>query len=174
MTLIELLVVLMVALIVFAAGLGLLQITMGQEPERREQAGAIQQARVMVDRLSRELRQGFGVQAAEPDRLVLLSYVKRQSCGGADGDSSIDCQITYQCGGGACTRTERNTDGSGAGGPVEVVSGTDGQPVFSYSPSAADPDYVGIRLSLPAETAGEDAITLVGGVALRNAVLGGD
>ncbi len=39
--------------------------------------------------------------------------------------------------------------------------------MFGYSPSSADPDYVSMRLVLPAE-GGDDAVTLDDGVDLRN------
>jgi len=48
-----------------------------------------------------------------------------------------------------------------------AVSGLSSNDVFSYSPDATDPTYVGITLVFPAEN-GEEAITLTDGVALRN------
>ena len=173
LTLVELLVVIMLSLVILFAATNVLIASVTGEKRARDRAGQIQDARVMVERVSRELRKGYGVEVAEPARLTLLTYVLRASCGGSPATESIACRVAYECEAGACTRAETDPGGPGTGGtPVETVRGLSSDSVFSYDPSATDPNYVSVRLELPAELEGEDAITLEDGVALRNVGLG--
>jgi prepilin-type N-terminal cleavage/methylation domain-containing protein len=173
LTLIELLVVIVLSLVILFAGTNVLIASVTGEKRERDRAGQIQDARVMIESVSRELRKGYGVELAEPARLTLLTYVLHDSCGGSPATESIACRVAYECAAGTCTRTETDPGGSGTGGtPVETVRGISSDDIFSYEPSAADPGYVSIRLELPAELEGEDAITLEDGVALRNVALG--
>ena len=167
-SLIELLVVVASMLVLLVAGYGVLKVTVRSEPRISERAASVQQARVLMERISRELRQGYGIGTAQPSQLTIGTYVRRTSCGGAAGSSSIPCQVTYTCASGSCTRTERNPDGSGGGPGVQLVAGLGDSNVFEYLPSAADPDYVGLSFSFPARE-GDDAVTLGDGAALRNA-----
>ena len=166
-TLVELLVAMTAMLVVLGAGYALLQVTLRNEPRISERAASVQEARVLMERISRELRQGYGVDTAQPSQLVILTYVRRTACGGSTASSSIPCQVTYTCSSGSCTRTERNPDGSGGAPSVQIVEGLSYSDVFEYLPSAAEPDYVGLRFSFPAR-GGDDAVTLDDGVALRN------
>ncbi len=116
---------------------------------------------------------------ASASTLTIVTYVHDTSCGGTGGATSpaILCRVTYTCGT-SCTRAVFNADGSGPGVPQTLLTGLDGQPVFSYSrrlldhslpghASGSNPTYICMRLSFPAE-GGEDSVTLNDGVALRN------
>jgi hypothetical protein len=122
-----------------------------------------------MERLSRELRQGTGIDSVSTaSKLTIWTYVKKSSCGGTPSGTSIECRVTYDCSAeGTCVRTERNTDGTGGAVGVTSVTGLDSNQLFSYTPSAADADFVAIRLVFPAAD-GEEAVTLEDGVALRN------
>jgi prepilin-type N-terminal cleavage/methylation domain-containing protein len=166
-TLTELLVSIMIFLVVIGGGVALMTTTVRKEPALRERAAFIQQGRYMIERLTREVRQGYGVESATATQLVILTYVKSAECGGPAGTTARACQVTYSCGSGYCTRTERNPDGTGTDEPVRVVRDIVSNSVFSYTPTAAAPSHIGIRLEFPADP-GDDAITVEDGVALRN------
>ena len=172
LTLIELLLVTVLGTVIFIAGTNILIASVRGESQASDRAAAVQEARVMIEGVTREVREGYGVEVADSNSLTLLTYVRKASCGGAPASESIACRVTYECQAGTCTRGESDPEGSGPGTPVEVVRGVASDAVFSYSPSASDPNYVGVELVMPAELEGEDAITLEDGVALRNTLLG--
>ena len=167
-TLIELLIAAAMSLLVLGTGVALMSTGMRNEPKVAEKAGEIQKARVAMERLTREIRQGDTVVSATPTQLSLITYVNSATCGGATSSRSMLCRVTYSCAAGACTRTESNPDGSGSTPPVTVVSGITSTSVFSYSPSATAPTHVGVHLLFPSES-GDDSITLTDGVTMRNA-----
>lgn len=169
-TLVELLIAAVLALVVLGAAVAMFTAGIKSEPRAASRSAQIQQARTTMERVTRELRQGWSVPTATASQLSILTYVKSDTCGGASASSSIPCRVTYTCTG-ACMRTERNPDGTGSAPSVQVVSGLSGAPVFSYAPSATNPAYVGVTLQFPAG-GGEDAITLQDGVTLRNAASG--
>lgn len=163
----ELLIGTLLALALIGSAVGLFVTSVRSQPRTSDRAGDIGDARVFAESLSRELRQGVTVAIASPSQLEIVTYVKRASCGGTTAGSAIACQVTYTCSSGACTRVAANVDGSAPGPAVQVVAGLADENVFSYSPDAVAPTYVGIRLAIEAAP-GEDAITLEDGVALRN------
>lgn len=169
MTLHELLVSIIVTLLIVGAGFSMMIVAQRSQPRISDRAEAIQEGRQLMERLSRELRLGTGIDSVSTaSKLTIWTYVKRTSCGGTAGSASIECRVTYECTAeGACTRVERNTDGSGSGVPVTTVKGLASNQLFTYTPSAADADFVGIKLVFPAAD-GEEAVTLEDGVALRN------
>jgi hypothetical protein len=166
-TLVELLAATVASLFVAGAGMTLLILAVHSEPEARERVSQIQQGRVMIERISRELRQGESVSGASPSSLEILTYVHSATCGGPFSSTARLCRVTYTCTSAACSRTERNADGTGFGTTRQVVAGITGPSVFSYSPTTVDPNYVAVGLVYPAEGGGE-GVTLLDGVALRN------
>jgi hypothetical protein len=173
-TLVELLWVMVLGLIVLGLGFAMLNFALRTESTLSDRAAATSQGRAMMERLTRELRQSSDVSVATPTRIVFVTWVKSAACGGASSGTSIECQVDYSCTSGRCTRVERNVDGTGGGAAFELVEGLLSSNVFSYSPSAASPQYVNLTLSFPATNeAGEteDAVTLEDGVNLRNSEL---
>lgn len=170
-TLVELLLVAVLGLVVLTAGYGLLQTTARGQVTQSEQAAQTQQARAMVERITREVRQGSGVVSATGSSLALVTWVKSSSCGGTPGaGSSIECRVTYQCSSGACTREETDPGVAASGGSTLVVDGLSPAPVFTYTPSAGDPTYIEVKLEF--QDSGEETVSIEGGVALRNSVVG--
>jgi type II secretory pathway pseudopilin PulG len=167
-TLVELMIAASMSLLVIGTGVGLLTTGLRNEPKVAEKAGEIQEARVAMERLTREIRQGDSVISATPTQFSLITNVNSATCGGATSSESMLCRVTYTCSAGACTRIESNPDGSGATAPVIVVSGITSSSVFSYTPSAAAPTYIGVNLLFPDQEGG-DSITLTDGVTMRNA-----
>lgn len=170
LTLIELLIAATLGLVVIGAAMTVFVGAIRSEPRTASKVTAIQQARVTVDRITRELRQGLDTPTTSANQLAIITYVKAATCGGAAASSSIVCRVTYNCSAGICTRAVAQPDGSAPGPAVRVASGLSSSSVFSYQPSAVAPSYVGVGLSL--ETGGAP-VTLSDGVALRNYDEGG-
>ena len=167
-TLIELLIAASMSLFVLGTGVAVMTTGLRNEPRVAEKAGEIQEARVAMERLTREIRQGDSVISATPSQFSLITQVNSATCGGATSSQSMLCRVTYTCSAEACTRVEANPDGSSATAPVVVVDGITSSSVFSYMPSAAAPTYIGVNLLFPAREGG-DSITLTDGVSMRNA-----
>lgn len=164
-TLIELLIATSVGLVVVGAALSMFIGGVRSEPRTASKVAAIQDARVTLDRITRELRQALDVEAASSTKLEIVTYVKATSCNGAAGGASIPCKVTYSCAGDACTRTVAQPDGSAPGAPTQVVSGLVSAAVFAPQP-AGEPTYIGVDFVL---TSGDDdPVSLGDGVALRN------
>ena len=159
-TLIELLVATSIGLVVVGAALAMFIGGVRSEPKTAAKVAAIQEARIVLDRMTRELRQGIEV-SATASQLEIVTYVKAATCNGAPASTSIPCEVTYACGGDACTRTVANPDGGSPGPATEVVNGLVSTAVFE-----ADPAYVGIEFVLM--SGDDDPVTLEDGVALRN------
>src|SRR5665811_836960 len=166
-TLIELLVAATVGMVVLGGAVTVFVGAVRSEPRTAEQVTAIQQGRVALERITRELRQGTDVTTATASQLAVVTYVKQASCAGAPASSSIACRVTYTCTAGACSRVVAEPDGSAPGAATEVIGGLSTTEVFSYSPSATDPDYVGVSLQFDADRGGAP-VALADGVTLRN------
>lgn len=166
-TLPELLVALTIGLLVAAGAATMLMVAVKAQPRTSERAAQIQQGRVMLETLTRELRQGETVSNASASGLQILTYVHTSACGsGTAGGEARMCLVIYSCADGSCVRTERDPDGSGTAPPRTVVAGISDPAVFSYQ-GGADATYVGVRLVFPQDD-GEEAVTLSDGAALRN------
>jgi prepilin-type N-terminal cleavage/methylation domain-containing protein len=168
-TLIELLVATSLGLVVIAAAFTMFATAIHSQPRDTTKIAAMQQARTTVDRITRELRQGLEVVPSAPtpsaSQLAVVTYVKQATCGGAAASTSIPCRVTYSCSGTTCTRVVAQPSGSAPGPAVTVASGLSSTNVFTYSPSVADPSYVGVSLSF---TGSGQPFTLGDGVTLRN------
>jgi len=168
-TLTELLVAVSLMLVIVAAAMGLLVTSNNSQPRITDRASALQQGRVLTERITRELRQGIGVPIAPTaSTLSILTYVGHSACGSSQLGAARQCRVTYSCAtNGTCTRTERNPNGTGTAPAVRVAEGLRSNAVFSYQPTAQSPSFVGIRLEYPAD-GGEESVTIGDGAALRN------
>lgn len=166
----ELMVGTMIMLLVAAGAMSLVTTMVRSQPKVSERTGQIQQGRTMLERVTRELRQGNEVTNASVSGMRIQTFVDGAECGAAPG-TTVACWVTYACGATSCTRT---AEGQAA---QTVVRGITGPAVFCYAPwdgqsacpawTAADPAYVALRLVFPQDS-GEEAITLDDGTALRN------
>lgn len=166
-TLAELLVASVIGIATVATGMTLITMAAQTQPQLSERAAQIEKGRVMMERIAQELRQGESIFNATSSGFQVLTLVSSETCGGVPAPSGMPCRVTYSCTASVCTRTERNPDGGGTAPAEQLVDGIMGPAVFSFSPSAANPDYVTISLSFPADD-GTEAVTLRDGVALRN------
>lgn len=166
LTLIELLVAASLGLLVVGGAMTMFLSAVRSEPRTAAKVSAIQQARVTVERIGRELRQGLEVPAATSSHLEIVTYVKGTDCAGEPSSSATPCRVIYHCEGDNCTRAVAEPDGSGAGAAVLVATDLASTGIFSYEPGQAEPTYVGIELAIANE--GGDPIVLEDGAALRN------
>lgn len=166
-TLIELLIATALGLVVIGGALTVFIGGVRSEPRAASKAAALEEARVTMDRITRELRQGLEIAPKTTPRsseLSIITYVKATTCNGTIGGTSIPCRVTYRCSGQTCARIVSAPDGAAPGPSVTVVRGLTSPNVFTYTP-AVKPTYVGVSFSFA--TSGEP-ITLGDGAALRN------
>lgn len=168
-TLIELLVATTIGMVVLGGAVTIFLGAVRSEPRTASKVTAIQQGRVAVERITRELRQGMSVPTATDSVLSLVTYVKQSSCNGSPASSSIPCRVTYSCSTeGACSRTVAEPDGSSQGAATQVVSGLATPEVFTYAyaPGETEPGYVDVELTFTTREGGP--VTITDGVDLRN------
>jgi Tfp pilus assembly protein PilV len=189
LTLIELLVAMSMAVVIVGAVGTMLVSAMRNQPRSSERAQSISSARWMLERFTREIRNGIVVEAASPSSVSFRTYVRRTACGSgtapSSGSPAIECKVTYSCTTTTCTRAESPPPpGEGTGTPRTVFTGLNGSQVFCYVPStntnpsscgpvgedAGDTTYIGVTLNL-ATVSDPTAITISDGASLRNAIL---
>jgi len=164
-TLVELLIATSIGLVVVGAALAMFIGGVRSEPKTAAKIAAIQDARVTLDRITRELRQGLSIPSVSATQLEVVTYVKAASCNGGPGSTSIPCMVTYDCEDDVCTRTVAEPDGSAPGPTTQVVDGLVSPNVFDAEPDLA-PTYIGVDFVLV--SGDDDPVTLGDGVALRN------
>lgn len=164
-TLPELLVGTVLSMIVLGAGVMVFTAGIRSQPRVSTQAAAIQDARVAMERMVRELRQGSSVPAASGSTVAVVTYVHDATC----GTTTPQCRVTYTCTSGSCTRVVARPDGTLPGTPVTALSGiSNSSSVFAYAPpTSTTPASVGVTLAFPSEGGG-NAITLTDAATLRN------
>jgi prepilin-type N-terminal cleavage/methylation domain-containing protein len=172
-TLVELLVSMTMGVIVLGAVGSLVVSAMRNQPKISERAQDISTARWVLERLTREIRNGIKVDVAYPDKVSFETYVRRTTCGGSTilpaTSASIKCEVTYTCTTTECTRIEA-APGVFTGTARTIFEGIGSSSVFSYTPSAEDPTFIEVTLHLPNQT-GKAPLTVSDGASLRNATL---
>jgi prepilin-type N-terminal cleavage/methylation domain-containing protein len=190
-TLPELLIATVVGLFLIGSTATLFARTASTEPRARDRAAQIQQARVMSERLTRELRQASDATTLPttctglcPGLSVLAFVPSTPSCDGTartDTSTASRCRVFYFCSAaGSCTRTECPPTVTATATPTDppcsptlpVIEGLTSNQVFSFSPRTPGHSYISFALGFAAESGG-DAITIEDGAALRNPPLGG-
>jgi prepilin-type N-terminal cleavage/methylation domain-containing protein len=186
LTLIELLVASAMSVILLGAVGSMVVSAMNTQPRISKKAANVQTARWVMERLTREIRNGVAVDNATATSVSFRTYVRRTSCGGSgtlpSGSPAIRCEVTYTCDTTSCSRIEAN-EGVYTGTATTVFSGINSSDVFCYVPStnpdpltcgpaasAAQATYIGIDLRIP-NTDGPGALTVSDGASLRNATL---
>ena len=173
-TLIELLVAIGMLVAIIGIAMPVMVQALQTEPQISSRAAQIGEARALTERVTRELRQTYAVDAATTNSISFRTYVRRSTCGATGSldpsTPAIQCQVTYTCTSGACARTEGDPGGAAGGGTtVTMVEGLSSDAIFTYLPNTDDPEYVEIRFEFPAE-GNEDAITVEDGTDLRNVI----
>jgi prepilin-type N-terminal cleavage/methylation domain-containing protein len=172
-TLIELLVASAMGVVLLGAIGSMVIGAMQSQPELSKKAQNISTARWVLERMTREIRNGVKVDNATTSSVSFQTYVRRTTCGGtAPPESttpSIKCEVTYTCSASSCTRLEAAPE-TYSGTATTIFSGINSADVFSYKPSATAPTYIGVTLRLP-NPSGPSAFTVSDGASLRNATL---
>lgn len=174
-TLIELLVASTMGVVILGAVGSLMISAMRDQPMISERAQTITTARWVLERLTRELRNGIAVTPtrATAQEVSFRTYVRRTACGSgvvpASSLPSIECQVTYRCTTTYCSRIEADP-GVYTGTATKIFEGIDNSNVFSYLPNAAEATFVKVTLQMP-NPRGPAALTVSDGASLRNATL---
>jgi Tfp pilus assembly protein PilW len=172
---VELLVSMTMGVIVVGAVGSLVVSAMKTQPQISARAQDVTTARWVLERLTREIRNGIKVDKATANSVSFETYVRRTTCGGSTAlpasSASIKCEVTYTCSAttGACTRLEA-APGVYAGTAIQVFEGIDSSDVFSYVPSEEDPTFIRVTLHMP-NPGGHAPLTVSDGASLRNATL---
>lgn len=186
LTLVELLVASAMSVVLVGAIGAMVVSAVRTQPEVSKRAQNVSSARWVLERLTREIRNGVAVDKASGSSVSFRTYVRRTSCGGSETPSSsspsIVCQVTYTCTTTSCKRLEANP-GVYEGSGTTIFSGIDDPSVFCYVPStepdpltcgtAASPvgtSFVGVTLHIP-NPSGPSDLTVSDGASLRNATL---
>ena len=165
-TLIELLVASMMGIVVLGAAVMLFIGAVRSEPRTASKVAAIQQGRIAVERITRDVRQASSIPTYAPSQLVLITYVRQSSCNGGAAATSIQCRVTYACDSGACTRTVSQPNGSSPGPSVTIVTGLVSSEPFVYPEGSGEPAYVEAELAF--ETREGGPVVIADGAAARN------
>jgi Tfp pilus assembly protein PilW len=167
-TLVELLMGLMLGLLVVGVGVTIFTASVQSQPKLTQRGEAISQARTGMERLTRELRQGATVFTAAANQLSFITFVHSpSSCGSGYSSAANQCRVTYTCTTTSCTRVLAKPNGTDPGAATTVVTGLSNPNVFTYSPSSANPSFIGATLVFAGQN-GDDAITVSDGATVRN------
>lgn len=175
-TLVELLVGMVIALLVGAAALALLDASTPLANTELERQNNIGESRAGLERMLRELRQADAVNTTSPTTIdinVTKASGSRRvvfGCGVASSTPGLR----------SCVRYEGPVDGAVGTGTTMVdglVNGTAASPVFTYTPDALRPVYATIALIVRARgvkaSGYAHSIALRGGFFIRNVDLSG-
>jgi prepilin-type N-terminal cleavage/methylation domain-containing protein len=173
MTLIELLVASAMGVVLLGVVGTMIVGSLRQQPQVTRKAADVQTARWVMERFTRELREGVVIDKSSASSVSFKTYVRHSTCGGtgtlASTSPSIKCEVTYTCSGTSCTRLEA-APGVYTGTATTVFTGlSNSSSVFTYTP-ATTPTYVGITIAIPA-TGSNYSTTVTDGASLRNATL---
>jgi type II secretory pathway pseudopilin PulG len=174
-TLVELLVAAAMGVAVMAATASLMISAVKSQPKISEKAQTISTARWVMERFTREIRNGITVapEKATASEVSFTAYVRTPTCGGtgtlASSAKAIPCQVTYRCTTTRCSRIEA-APGVYTGTEKTIFTGLDSANVFRYTPSAAAARYIEVTLRFP-NPSGDGDLTISDGASLRNANL---
>ena len=168
-TLIELLVAMSMLTAILAGSMTLLVDMMQKQPGLSDRSQQVEQARVTLERMVRELRPGYAVDspAGVANTVKFRTYMRR-TCAGVITTTVTLCQVTYTCtpSTGICTRSTANANGTSPTAPTRLITGVTNTGVFTIQSG-----YVGIQFVLPSKD-GRGSLTVTDGARLRNAPLG--
>lgn len=181
LTLIEMLVAATMSVLIVGAAGSMVISAVRTQPKVSKKAQNISTARWVLERMTREIRNGVAVEAGTSSSVTFRTRVRRTECGGGVEEEAtqpaIQCRVVYACTVSSCTRTE-TAPGAEGGTPTTIVSGLDSADVFSFEPPvAAEGDfsevtYIGVTLNIPnPEGAGD--LTVTDGASLRSLSLSG-
>jgi type II secretory pathway pseudopilin PulG len=171
-TLIELLVAAGMSVVLVGGAASMLISAVQTQPELSKRSEDVSSARWILERMTREIRNGIAVESGSGSAVAFQAYVRRTACGSGvplpAGSSAIECEIVYDCSGGtSCARTERPPNTTG-GATETIFSGIASNQVFNYSPNSSEATFVGVTLRFP-NPDGDGFLTISDGASLRTA-----
>lgn len=188
-TLIELIVAITMMVIIVGASVSLLITSFRSQPKISADANRVGTARVAMNKLINEIRQGVvgsvttPVNSTPTGQLELETYVDT-ACG-ATGPQGL-CKVIYSCatsasleapGNGICTRRTEATNGSlgnletvasGISNPTQVFRGMQAASNCPGASTAQVTTFVAVTLAFPGADSGETSTTLSDGAGLRS------
>jgi prepilin-type N-terminal cleavage/methylation domain-containing protein len=172
-TLIELLVAAAMSVVLIGAASTMVISAVQTQPELSKRSQDVSSARWILERMTREIRNGIVVDSASGSTVSFKAYVRHSECGGSAllpaGSSSIECEITYDCSTGtSCSRTEREPNVLSGGTARTVFTGIASDKVFNFSPNATEASFIGVTLRFPNPDGG-GFLTISDGASLRTA-----
>ena len=185
-TLVEVMVAAAMSVVIVAGASSMLISAVKDQPELTRRAQSVSNARWILARLTREIRNGVVVDKATPSSVSFRTYVRRSTCGGAGtpaaGTPAIKCEVTYTCSTTACTRIEA-AENVFTGTATTIFTGINSSSVFCYVPSTetspltcgpaasvSGTKYIGVKLQLPSPN-GKSSFVISDGADMRNATL---
>jgi type II secretory pathway pseudopilin PulG len=176
MTLVELLVAAAMSVVLVGAAGSMVISAVQKQPELSERSQNVSTARYVLERMTREIRNGVAVYEHSGSQVSFLASVRRTACGAGveeeDDKPAIRCRITYICSAGTCSRRETSLEQPDTGPTTPIVSGLASSQVFSYAPTFEEPTYVGVTLNIP-NPDGSGTLTVSDGASLRTLLLTG-
>jgi prepilin-type N-terminal cleavage/methylation domain-containing protein len=173
LTLIEMLIAAAVGVVVLGATSTMLVSTVRTQPKISERAEDASTSRWVLERMTREIRNGITVQSgSSASTLSFTAHVRHAVCGSSTNlpasTAAIECKVTYSCDSTKCTRAETTPAAVGSGTPVTVFTGINNEKIFSYSPQIEGASFVGVTLRFPNPDGGGN-FTISDGATLRGA-----
>jgi type II secretory pathway pseudopilin PulG len=174
LTLIELLVAAAMSVVLVGAAASMMISAVQTQPELSKRSQDISSARWILERMTREIRNGIAVEPGANGAVVsFTAYVRQSSCGSSTPlppeSSAIECEITYDCSGGtSCTRKEVDPELPIAATPKTIFTGIASEKVFNFSPSPSEATFIGVTLRFP-NPDGDGFLTVSDGASLRTA-----
>lgn len=186
MTLVELLVASAMSVVLVGAIGSMVVSSVRTQPQVSKKSQSVSTARYVLERMTREIRNGIRVDVATASKVSFVTYVRHTPCGGSTPLSSsappTKCEVTYQCTTTSCSRIEAS-EGVYTGTARNVITGINSSSVFCFVPStekdsltcgptasATGTTYMGVTLRVP-NPSGTGNLTVSDGVSLRNATL---
>ncbi len=173
-TLIELLVAAAMSVVIVGAAGSMLISAVQTQPELSKRSQDVSSARWILERMTREIRNGIAVEPGATGSVVSFqAYVRRASCGSSTplppASSAIVCTVTYDCSAGtSCTRRESDPKFPTSGTAKTIFTGIASDKVFNFSPSSSEATFIGVTLRFP-NPDGDGFLTVSDGASLRTA-----
>lgn len=117
----------------------------------RGRAATLDEMRVAMNGLTKDIRQAYNVTSASADRLEIDTYRQGEPV-----------HVVYAVSGTSLTKDDNDA------GPVEIQSGLSSSSVFDYLPSSTSPEVVTVTLSVIPPDEPEAIVTVTSEVRLRN------
>lgn len=150
-TLAELVVTIALLLVVSGTLLGAWSSMQRSEAFVSGRAATLDEMRITMNGLTKDVRQAYNVTSATADRLEIDTYRLGEPV-----------HVVYAASGTSLTRDDDHA------GPFEIQPGLSSTTVFEYLPSSASPEVVTITLSVVPPDEPETVVTVTSEVRLRN------